>query len=206
MNDILTIGHSTQAIDQFIRLLHSHRVTALADVRSSPFSRHNPQFNRDSLRASLKDAGIKYVFLGKELGARSRDDHCYVGTKVSYARLAQTQLFQRGIQRLLDGAALHRIALMCAERDPVDCHRTILIGRELCAQGASVSHILADGQLEAQSDAIGRLVERLQLGGIDMFRSYSDAIDQAYAMQEDAIAFDRDAQIAQRDSTTKAST
>jgi hypothetical protein len=95
---------------------------------------------------------------------------------------------------------------MCAERDPVDCHRTILIGRELCAQGASVSHILADGQLEAQSDAIGRLVERLQLGGIDMFRSYSDAIDQAYAMQEDAIAFDRDAQIAQRDSTTKAST
>ena len=193
-NDIFTIGHSTQPIDHFIRLLQSHRINALADVRSSPFSRHSPQFSRDALRASLKAAGIKYVFLGKELGARSEDDHCYVGSKVSYALLAKTGLFQQGIQRIFDGASSFRIALMCAERDPLDCHRTILVSRELVARGSPVSHILFDGRIETHSDAISRLVQRLHLCETDMFRSYADTINEAYAIQGDAIVYDRNGQ------------
>lgn len=192
MNDILTIGHSTQPVEEFVRLLQSHDVTALADVRSSPFSRHNPQFNRDALRATLKQVGVKYVFLGKELGARCEDEYCYVGNKVNYARLAQTELFQKGIQRVIEGAALHRIALMCAERDPLDCHRTILVSRELVARDAHVAHILSDGRLEEHSDSMSRLVKRLRLGGSDMFRSYVETVDEAYAIQGDAIAYDRD--------------
>lgn len=100
----------------------------------------------------------------------------------------------RGIQRVLDGAARYRIALMCAERDPLDCHRTILVARELVARGEHVGHILSDGELEEHSNAMGRLVKRLRLGETDLFRSYADTVDDAYAIQGDAIAYDRDTQ------------
>jgi uncharacterized protein (DUF488 family) len=191
--EIYTVGHSTQSGEQFVRLLQKHGVTAIADVRSAPYSRHNPQFNREELRATLKAQGIRYVFLGKELGARSDDECCYVGDKVKYALLAKTQLFQSGIARVLDGAEFHKIALMCAEKDPLDCHRTILVARELVKCGCGVTHILADGSLESHDDAISRLVKRLDLGEEDMFRSWANTVAEAYEMQGDRIAYDRKA-------------
>jgi len=188
---IYTIGHSTHTIDAFISLLIPHRITAIADVRSTPYSRRNPQFNREDIRAALKTHGIQYVFLGKELGARSDDECCYVNDKVRYSLLAQTPLFKSGIERLLDGARSHRIALMCAERDPLDCHRTILISRELVLCGANILHILSNGSIESHDDALRRLVGRLKLGAEDLFRSQGISVDEAYEKQADRIAYDR---------------
>jgi hypothetical protein len=110
---IFTIGHSTHSAEEFVALLRQHQVEAVADVRSSPFSRFNPQFNREPLEQFLKVNGIRYVFLGKELGARSEDRSCYLDGRVQYGRLAQTPLFQSGLDRVLQGAAKYRVALMC---------------------------------------------------------------------------------------------
>src|SRR5689334_2499642 len=99
---IYTIGHSNHPIDRFIALLRQHGIEAVADVRSTPYSRFNPQFRKEKLQAALASAGIRYVFLGEELGARSKDPECYdEGGRVSYTRLASTDLFRRGIDRLL---------------------------------------------------------------------------------------------------------
>ena len=131
VHTVFTVGHSTHALDDFLALLLRHGITAIADVRSSPYSRMNPQFNRETLHAALKGAGIAYVFLGAELGARSRDPDCYEDGKVQYDRLARTAAFQRGLARVQQGAAQYRLALMCAEKEPLDCHRTILVARHL---------------------------------------------------------------------------
>lgn len=192
-SEIFTVGHSTQSSERFVSLLVRHSIAAIADVRSAPYSRYNPQFNRDELRAALKSQGIKYVFLGKELGARSDDECCYVDDKVRYNLLARTRLFQAGIARVLEGAISYRIALMCAEKDPLDCHRAILVARHLANEGCSVTHILADGTLEPHSAALARLVSRLGLGGEDMFRSHAVVIEEAYERQGDRIAYDRKA-------------
>src|ERR1700742_2928764 len=122
---IFTVGHSNPPIERFIGLLQPHGITALADVRSTPYSRFNPQFNKEKLQSALAAAGIRYVFLGEELGARTKDPSCYdEDGKVSYTKLARTDLFRKGIERLLTGMQQHRIAIMCAERDPLECHRT----------------------------------------------------------------------------------
>jgi uncharacterized protein (DUF488 family) len=188
---LYTVGHSNHTCDAFVSLLTLHRVTAVADVRSTPCSRRNPQFNRDDIRATLKSLSIQYVFLGKELGARSNDDCCYVNDKIRYPRLAQTALFKSGIERLLEGARSHRIALMCAEKDPLDCHRTILVSRELVLRGANILHILANGSIETQDEALRRLVLRLKLGNEDLFRSEGATVEEAYERQGNLIAYDR---------------
>jgi uncharacterized protein (DUF488 family) len=139
---VLTVGHSTHSFEAFVTLLKQHEVTALADVRSAPFSRFNPQFNKYLLERNLKSHSIKYVFLGRELGARSNDPSCYENGRVRYARLAGTEQFRQGIARLMRGAQHHRIALMCAEREPLECHRALLVARALDEQGVGVAHIL----------------------------------------------------------------
>ena len=192
-SEIYTIGHSIHPIDTFIGMLQSHEVTAVADVRSTPYSRRNPQFNREALRAALKSAAIQYVFLGKELGARSEDQSCYVDDKVQYALLAKTPLFQSGIGRVLEGVRSHSIALMCAEKDPLDCHRTILVARHLEQAGLKIMHILSDGGVEAHEAALARLVDRLKLRSEDMFRSQSISVEEAYEKQAKRIAYERTA-------------
>src|SRR5271157_6086016 len=108
---VFTIGHSTHPLERFIALLKLHRITALGDVRSKPYSRTNPQFNREDLKKELREIGIAYVFLGKELGARSQDATCYDGGKIQYERLARTDLFKRGLDRIHEGVQRYRIAL-----------------------------------------------------------------------------------------------
>ena len=186
---VLTIGHSTHPIDVFVALLRQHGVTALADVRSAPFSRFNPQFNKDALERSLKAHNIKYVFLGRELGARSTDRSCYLNGRVQYARLARTELFLSGLDRVVRGSHEHCLALMCAEKEPLECHRTLLVARALVERGVAVEHILADGRLETHSDAMVRLLAVLGLPDEDLFRSRQDLIEQALAVQEERIAY-----------------
>lgn len=190
MNDVLyTIGHSTHTAEKVIELLRQHGVTAVADVRSQPYSRMNPQFNREAFSSRLKDAGIAYVFLGRELGARSEDRSCYENGKVQYDRLARTPLFSAGLERILRGMKTQTIALMCAEKDPITCHRAILVCRYLVARGLQVAHILEDGSLESHDDAVSRLLRELGLLECDLFRSREEVLDDAYTRRAHEIAY-----------------
>ncbi|WP_428940956.1 DUF488 family protein [Fontivita pretiosa] len=186
---IYTIGHSVHPIEEFIGLLTRHQVTAIADVRSTPYSRFNPQFNRDALATALGHAGIEYVFVGDELGARSKDRACYVDGQVRYDLLATTLPFQRGLDRIEQGAEKHRIALMCAEKDPLACHRGILISRHLVARGLVVHHILEDGSLQSHDEAVNRLLTELGLPDHDLFRSRDELVDEAYRLRAMEIAY-----------------
>jgi uncharacterized protein (DUF488 family) len=188
-HEVLTIGHSTHPIEKFIALLRQHEVTAVADVRSAPFSRFNPQFNKDVLAAELKRNGIAYVFLGKELGARSNDPSCYENGRVQYERLAKTEVFHAGLDRVRSGAESNRIALMCAEKEPLDCHRTILVARALTDAGMVVRHILADGTLESHEAAMTRLLDVVGLPREDLFRSHEDLVADALIRQEWKVAY-----------------
>lgn len=188
-SSVFTIGHSNHSIERFIELLAEHGIDTVVDVRSMPSSRLHPQFNRGVIKAALAASEIGYVFLGHELGARSNDRSCYEDGKVRYRRLAETDLFRGGLARVVEGSEDHRIAIMCAEREPLDCHRMLLVGRELAAEGVSVAHIHADGHTESHDEAEERLVAVLKLPPFDMFRSHEDVIDEAYAKQERKVAY-----------------
>jgi uncharacterized protein (DUF488 family) len=188
-NPVYTIGHSTHTIEAFLDLLRKHNVMAVADVRSAPFSRFNPQFNKDTLQGALAAQGIKYVFLGRELGARSDDPTCYENGRVQYARLARAASFQAGLERVMQGASEYRIALMCAEKDPLECHRTLLVARALAEQGVEIAHILADGSLEPHESAMTRLLGVVGLPVQDLFSSREQLIEEAMARQEQRIAY-----------------
>ena len=186
---VMTVGHSTHSLDEFVALLRKHEVTAVADVRSNPFSRYMPHFNQGSLRTALPKRGIQYAFLGRELGARSSDRDCYVDGRVQYARLARTALFREGINRVLSGAKSERVALMCAEKDPLDCHRTLLVARSLVDESVDVDHILADGSAESHHEAMFRLLEKLGMQQTSLLHSTDDLIQEALAKQEQRIAY-----------------
>lgn len=186
---VLTIGHSTHSLEAFVALLQQHGVTAVADVRSTPYSRFNPQFNRETLEQSVIAHGIEYVFLGRELGARSDDHSCYENGRVQYARLARTDLFRSGIERVVRGANDYRVALMCAEKEPLQCHRTILVARTLVELGVVVQHILADGRLESHEATMERLLDVVGLLHQDLFRSRDELIAEALVRQEERVAY-----------------
>lgn len=188
---IFTIGHSTHQQEYLIELLLRHHITAVCDVRSQPYSRINPQFNREELQSALLSRGIEYRFLGKELGARTEDKACYDGGKVNYEKLAQTDLFQYGLKRVLRGLKeSFRIALMCAEKEPLECHRTILVARHLVACGIDVQHIHADGHPETHEECLKRLARMLNLPERDMFSSAEELLAEAYHRQEGRIAYE----------------
>ena len=184
---VLTIGHSNHMLDDFVSLLREHKVTQVADVRSAPYSRYNPQFDRESLEQALEMHGIKYVFLGRQLGARPKDRSCYENGRVQYALLARTDLFREGIGRVIQGAKEHRVTLMCAEKEPLDCHRTILVAKALTEQGVAVEHILSDGRLEPQEAALKRLLDTPNQE--DLFLSEDERIEKALVRQEERIVY-----------------
>lgn len=186
---LFTIGHSTHAIGQFLDLLRMNSISAIADVRSRPYSRVNPQFNRESMQTALDAAGIAYRFLGRELGARSDDRSCYVNGKVQYDRLAQTPLFLRGLTRLINGVREHRIALMCAEKDPITCHRMVLVCHALRAEPLEIFHVCADGSLEPNADAERRMIAAVRLPVSDLFTSVEETVEEAYRLQGQRIAW-----------------
>ncbi len=163
--ELFTIGHSNLSIEAFVLLLQKHGITAVADVRSHPFSRYLPHFNKSEITDSLSAAGIQYVFLGQELGARPEDLSCYdTSGKALYDRIAATPLFSAGIQRLLKGAASYKISLMCAEKDPITCHRTILVCHKVKEFNLQINHILSDGNLESHHDLEARLLKNFNKG------------------------------------------
>ena len=187
---LFTIGHSTHPLKFFLELLRKHEVSAVADVRSAPYSRYCPQFNKEALAQRLREHGIKYVFLGRELGARSDDPSCYLNGRVQYSRLARKQAFREGIERLKKGASDYRIALMCAEGEPLECHRTLLISQELDREDLKVEHIHADGHLEPHREAMERLPDLVGLPRETLFRTKEELLAEALARQEERIAYE----------------
>ena len=186
---MFTIGHSNHSIETFLEMLDSFAITCVADVRSAPYSRHNPQFNRETLQRSLKGRGIAYVFLGKELGARTEQDDCYIDGKVSFDRLSATELFRSGLARLREGDKSYTIALMCAEKEPLNCHRTILVARNLTAMGIEIEHILGPGEAEAHEDTVERLIDLVKLERDDLFSSHDDLVELAFRLREGEVAY-----------------
>ena len=184
---ILTVGHSNHVLEDFLELLNLHGVTAVADVRSAPYSRFNPQFNREQFAGSLKASGFRYSYLGCDLGGRSDELSCYECGRIRYDRLARTPGFRDGLERILRGAEQYRIALMCAEKEPLDCHRVLLVGHELDRQGVEVAHILADGALESHASAMNRLLAELGFESEDdlfnRHRTRDQLIEEAIAQQ-----------------------
>jgi uncharacterized protein (DUF488 family) len=189
---IYTIGHSNHSIDKFLSLLKGCGVTALADVRSHPYSRHFPQYSQSALKHSLQHVGIAYVFLGKELGARSENPDCYRGGKVRYELLAKEPQFSEGLNRLRKGMRNHCIAILCSEKDPLNCHRAILVARSLHENGTPVEHILADGHLESHADLESRMLRTLKMVELELFRTREEILSDAYERHGENIAYEDD--------------
>ena len=156
---MLTIGHSNHALAKFIALLQGAEVMAIADVRSAPVSRFAPHFNKDRLATSLAEQGIAYVFLGKELGGRPELPELFSDGVADYEKMAALPAFKTAIERLITGAESHRVAIMCAEADPLDCHRCLLVGRALADSGVDVGHILSSGQVLTHAEIEDRLLD-----------------------------------------------
>lgn len=191
-NPLFTIGYSDLSESGFLSLLKEHMIEAVADVRSSPFSRIHPEFNYERLKRTLITHRIQYVFLGKELGARRSEEECYVNGKVSYDLVFETQAFQDGIGHLIKGIDQMRVALLCAEKDPLNCHRAILICRYVRNTIGPINHILNNGQLENHSESERRLLTLLNLKNMDMFRNEADVLEDAYRKQAEKIAFSKE--------------
>jgi uncharacterized protein (DUF488 family) len=186
---VYTIGHSNGTIEKLVGLLRLHAITAVADVRSRPYSRFNPQFIREGLAIELKKSGVDYVFLGQELGARSDDPTCYRDGRAQYSLIAKTAVFERGIQRLLAGMERFQVAIMCAEKEPLACHRSILISRSLEERGISVRHILEDGSVEDHDSSLRRLLEMHGMQDTHLFHSREELIAIAYEKQAEEIEY-----------------
>jgi uncharacterized protein (DUF488 family) len=191
---LYTIGHSNHDADAFVALLRRSGISAIADVRSSPYSKFSPQFNRETLSTVLRNHGIQYVFLGRELGARREERDCYVGNQARYDLIAKSPLFREGIDRVVSGAATHSVALMCAEKDPITCHRMVLVCRELRTTGLDLRHVLEDGAVESNLEAENRLLDLADLPRGDLFRPREALVEEAYDRQARRIAWtERDA-------------
>lgn len=191
---LLTIGHSSRSIDEFVDLLKHYNVQAVADVRSQPYSARFPQFSKQALQDSLRQAGIEYVFLGRELGARREEREAYEDGRAEFARIARSDLFQAGLDRVIRGTERYRVALMCAEKDPLECHRAILICPRLREFGFNIEHILDRDRLETHAAAEQRLTteERIVPNQLTLAGAGFDnppAIIRAYELREEKIAF-----------------
>jgi uncharacterized protein (DUF488 family) len=150
---LVSIGHSNHPIERFLELLKGQRIDVLVDVRSRPYSNYSPHFDREPLQQAVKDVGITYLFLGDELGGRPAgakfyDDEGYV----LYPAVAEAPFFRRGVNQLLTAAIRHRVAMMCSEEDPKDCHRYLLVGRVLRQRGVTVRHVRGDGRVQTDAE------------------------------------------------------
>ena len=189
MNPRFTVGHSNHELDVLLDLLQRHRVEAVADVRSEPFSPHYPQFGRPVLERTLGQSGRQYVFVGRELGARREERECYVDGQARYDLAAKTPAFAEGLRRVISGLRRYRVALLCAEKDPLMCHRAILVCRHLRGGGFPIHHILADASLESHASAEERLLQLAGLAEPSLFASLSERIEEAYDLQGAKIAY-----------------
>lgn len=202
MNKTLyTIGHSTQTIEDFLSLLKMHGINCIVDVRSVPYSQFASQFNEDNIKHALKNEGIAYIRMSKEFGARRDDPNLYGSDgKVDFEKTAKSNDFLSGVSRIMTGLEKgYNIAFMCTEKDPMDCHRCILVGKEFDdIDGIKVEHILINGSLISQENIGQELLDmyfpnRDQLSLFDSGNDESgleeDYLKKAYRKREEEIAY-----------------
>jgi uncharacterized protein (DUF488 family) len=186
---LFTIGHSDHQVPEFLALLARHRVDAIADVRSQPYSRFHGQFNRETLAELLTRAGIQYSFMGRELGARRSESESYRDRQARYDLICKLPAFVDGLDRLRGNLAKQRICLLCAEKDPITCHRTILVCRHLRSEPIDIQHIAENGSLESTDQIETRLLHIVGLPPTNLFQDRSELIDEAYDIQSERIAY-----------------
>ena len=188
---VLTIGHSNHSRADFVALLQGAGVTAVADVRSSPYSRRYPHLGRERLAEALRECGIGYLYVGKELGGRPNDAALFRDGVADYERMAATVAFGRGLDRVLAEAGRRRLTLMCSEHDPLDCHRCLLVGRALAERSVPVGHILRDGTIVPHARIEDRLLALLGHGAEDLFAPRAARLAAAYRQRARKVAFAR---------------
>ncbi len=195
--DFYSIGHSNFPADRFVALLHAAGVGAIADVRTTPFSRSCPWFSAKNLKPLLEQNGIAYLPYGVALGGRPQSVELYCDGIADYEAMARQAEFQAGLDRLIadagqghaPGPTPSRLCLMCAEREPLDCHRCLLVARALAARGFTVGHILSDGTVEAHAATERRLLELAGDDG-DLFATgQNERIAAAYRRRARAVAY-----------------
>lgn len=198
MHPIYTIGHSNLEPVEFLMALRKHQVGLVADVRSLPRSARFPQFSRENLEEGLREMGLRYEFLGEELGGRPADPKLYgANGVVNYRARRSCRDFQYGIERVVELAGETPLALMCAEEDPITCHRFLMVTPELLARGVSPVHIRRGGTLESQGEAEDRLLgaHQADIAGATLFaEDRAAAIEDALLMQAEKCAYRADPQ------------
>jgi len=158
---VYTIGCSTNTSEEFIKLINKYKINCLVDVRSTPFSKYTQQFNKENLQELLKKHKISYIWMGKEFGARREDRSLYSSKGyLDFEKVCTSQEFLSGVNRIQNGLERgYKIVLMCTEKDPIDCHRTILVSKGLDENGIQVKHILPDGSLCNKDEIEERLLD-----------------------------------------------
>lgn len=193
-HDLYTIGYTSYTPRDFVCKLLEFNISALVDVRSSPYSKHYSDYNVQPLKAQLNRNGIYYIQMGDELGARQSACSVYINGRADYKLIAQLPTFQQGLARITDGLTRHTIVLMCAEKDPLTCHRSILICRHLRTI-ANINHILpcakdsSNANLESHEHLESRLLNKFGMDHLDMFKSKEQALEEAYDLQGAEIAY-----------------
>jgi uncharacterized protein (DUF488 family) len=193
--DLLSIGHSNIPAERFVAMLRAANVGAIADVRSTPASRFCPWFSAKTLAPALAREGIDYLFHGDALGGRPRNQNLYCDGIADYEAMARQPDFNAAIERL-SADAVHRaksgLCLMCAERDPLDCHRCLLVARALAGRGMTIGHILHDGRIEPHTAIERRLLELANddIDPLDLFATGQDEqLTAAYRRRARAVAY-----------------
>lgn len=177
------------SFEAFVALLKQHEIAAIADVRSTPHSGRFPWFSHEELKPALLGIGIQYVFLGRELGGRPRNHALLRDGVADYRGMAQTPEFAAGIDRLRAGARKYRVAMLCSEADPLDCHRTLLVGRHLASLGMQVIHIRHGGGQEDQAQVESRLLKEEHLDWSDLLWTPDRQLDEAYLKRSLKVAY-----------------
>ncbi len=203
MRTLYTIGHSNLEIDNFAALLHRREVETVADVRSRPFSARYPQFSQPGLEALLGERGIGYISLGDDLGGRPDDPAVYAAGYVDYSLRRKSFAFRQGLERLVALLERTTVVMMCAEEDPLECHRFLMNCAELAAWGVAPRHLRKDGRIEEQADAEDRLLAEhgsaaVARGGL--FYTPAEraaALEEAYSRQAAQFAFRPDRPVQQ---------
>lgn len=186
MNILYTFGHSNHSLEKFLQLLNKYHITVVGDIRSHPHSKHCPHFNYAFLQRELPKNNLRYCFWGKELGGRPDDPRCYDNHgQVQYSSLINTPAFQVGLSRLKQLLVSYPVVLMCTERDPLNCHRSILIGRYL--REFTIKHILANGDIETQPEIEQRLLN--QYNSLQQPSLFNQNLKDAYDLHSQKVAY-----------------
>jgi len=200
MNTIYTIGHSVHEIDYFIELLKKYDINLVLDVRSSPYSKYAPQFNKKNIEEKLEENGIHYNFVGDSFGARQKNPNLYSKDGiVDFDKVRESIKFKATFNKVIDNINNANMVLMCSEKEPIDCHRSILISKAFYRKGINIQHILADGEIETQKDLENRLLSLYKLPTktevtLDFFNKNSDNnkfdhLKQAYTKRNKDIGY-----------------